>query len=90
MNSCTKMRRMLVKHSTVRFNSDEVTEGRSEWVTRECGSPLFRDAERVAGVCRSCASGWTHPENYPVEMGPLGPAGGKSMYDPHSGEAVEG
>jgi len=28
--------------------------------------PLFTDAERAAGVCCTCASGWTHPESYPL------------------------
>jgi len=31
-----------------------------------CGMLLFSDLERASGVCRSCASGWAHPEDHPV------------------------
>lgn len=37
-----------------------------EWTIRACGMLLFSDVERASGVCRSCASGWTHPEDHPV------------------------
>jgi hypothetical protein len=33
-----------------------------------CGTPLFgKDAER--GICKGCATGWTHQNNYPTERG---------------------
>jgi hypothetical protein len=65
--SCTKLRRMLIRHGTLNMQNGAVTEGAQEWVTRECGTPLFGQTEREHGICRSCASGWTHPENCPVE-----------------------
>ena len=37
-----------------------------EWVIRACDTPLFSDAECASGVCRSCASGWSHPEDGPL------------------------
>lgn len=27
-------------------------------VTEPCGTPLFTDDERNAGICRTCSSGW--------------------------------
>lgn len=66
-DSCTKMRRMLISSGALNAATGETKITASEWVTRECGVPLFGDKERKAGICRSCASGWTHPENYPVE-----------------------
>lgn len=52
--------------------SGAYTETKAEWVTEPCGIPLFQEQERKTGVCRSCAKGWTHPENYRVdaEMAP--------------------
>lgn len=67
-NSCTQMRRKLVRHSTLNMVTGEKTPGREEWLTEPCNIPLFGDS-RGGGVCRSCAGGWTHPENYPVKEG---------------------
>lgn len=36
------------------------------WVRQPCGTPLFDAARRAAGVCRSCANGWTSPHNVPA------------------------
>ncbi len=66
-HSCTKMRRMLITHSVLTFNTANVQELGSEWVTQACGVPLFNDAERETGICKSCAKGWTHENNYPVD-----------------------
>ncbi len=72
-SSCTRVRHMKITHMMMTLSlcaQDVQTRDdseRVEWVTRECGTPLFGDEERKAGVCRSCASGWTHPENYPVD-----------------------
>ncbi len=65
-DSCTKLRRMLLTHSTLTFGTGEVSPGRQEWVTRECGSPLFDARSKAKGVCPSCEGGWTHPHNYPA------------------------
>lgn len=65
-NSCTQMRRQLITHSTVNLTTGEYTDGAQEWKTQPCGVPLFSDADRTRGTCRSCAKGWTHPNNYPV------------------------
>ena len=37
----------------------------AEWVTEECGTPLF-SADGL--VCRGCESGWWHPQNFPLTM----------------------
>jgi len=56
--SCHTLRRVLVRLP--------IKAAGQEWTTRACGMPLFSDLERASGVCRSCASGWTHPEDHPV------------------------
>lgn len=64
-NSCTVMRRKLVKHESLNMATGESTKTHEEWVTEPCSIPLFGDEEKT-GVCKSCSKGWTHPENYPV------------------------
>lgn len=64
--SCTQMRRKLVSYGAMNIGAG-VTNGaevRSEWVTEPCGAPLF--GAKGETLCRSCLSGWTHPNNYPV------------------------
>jgi len=56
--SCHTLRRVLV-HLPIKAAGQE-------WTIRACGMPLFSDLERASGVCRSCASGWTHPEDHPL------------------------
>ncbi len=67
-DSCTVERRKLVKSYTLSLSSGEQKPLGEEWRTEACGVPLFGDAERAAGKCRSCAAGWTHPENYPADQ----------------------
>jgi hypothetical protein len=64
MSDCTQMRRKLVTHSSLNMATGETTPGRQEWVTEPCGTPLF--GAKGQTLCRSCLSGWTHPNNYPV------------------------
>lgn len=66
-NLCTQQRRRLVTHSLLNTSTGESTEGRQEWEEGPCAAPLFSDTERASGLCRSCASGWTHPKNFPIE-----------------------
>lgn len=65
-DSCTKMRRKLVNHCALNISNGAIEKIRSEWVTGPCNVPLFGDS-KAGGLCRGCAGGWTHPENYPVE-----------------------
>lgn len=65
-NNCTKLRRMLIKSGTLNLSTGASTITQEEWMTRACGVPLFSDAEKKRGTCRSCDAGWTHPNNYPV------------------------
>ena len=58
--------RVLVRRSTMNLTTGAMTPTGQEWATRACEVPLFSDLERASGVCRSCASGWTHPENHPL------------------------
>lgn len=66
MSSCTVMRRKLVTHKSFNMGTGDSVEVGQEWVTEPCGIPMFSDAEKQRGTCRSCASGWTHEHNYPV------------------------
>jgi len=65
--SCLKMRRILKKHGTLNIVTGDMKMEGEEWVTEKCGIPLFDEKERTSGICRSCAIGWTHPNNFPVE-----------------------
>ena len=37
-----------------------------EWTIRACDILLRSNVERATGMCRSCASGWSHPEDHPL------------------------
>ncbi len=65
-SSCHTLRRVLVRHSTMNLITGAMTPTGQEWTTRACDVPLFSDLERATGVCTSCASGWSHPENHPL------------------------
>lgn len=67
MSDCTQMRRMVIRRGTMDLATGTSTLDEGTVETRACGTPLFSDQERKTGICRSCASGWTHPNNYPVE-----------------------
>ncbi len=56
--SCHVLRRVLVRLPAKAAGQ--------EWATRACGMPLFSGLERASGVCTSCASGWSHPEDRPL------------------------
>lgn len=64
MSMCKKMRTMLIK--TGKITSGGIEHGESRWETRACETPLFTTKEIESGICRSCASGWAHPNNYPA------------------------
>jgi hypothetical protein len=53
-------------------------------MTRHCDMALFDDEEKRRGRCRSCISGWTHPESYPVEA----PEPDRGYAEPTDGEIV--
>lgn len=67
-HTCTVMRRKLRRHG--KLTDGEIQFTHEEWVTEPCGSPLFSGDDEIAGVCRSCKSGWSHPNNYPVKVKP--------------------
>lgn len=64
---CNKMRRMLVTHSVLDITTGVETPLNAEWITQRCSIPLFSDAERERGICKSCNAGWIHPFNFPVD-----------------------
>lgn len=68
MSSCTQLRRMLITHQSLNLASNETADVGQEWVTGSCDIPLFSEEEVRRGTCRSCANGWTHEHNFPVEM----------------------
>jgi len=65
-HACMQIRRKLVTHSTLNMMTGETAEAGQEWHTEACGAPLWSDEERETGFCRSCLSGWTHPDNFPL------------------------
>jgi hypothetical protein len=65
-STCTTLRTRLVRNGTFNIVTGKISEGEATWVTEPCGTPLFDDAQRATGICRSCAEGWTHPENFPA------------------------
>jgi len=65
--NCTKLRRMRIRHFELNITTGKSEDAEATWETRPCGVPLFSDEERKLSLCKSCQSGWTHPENYPVE-----------------------
>jgi hypothetical protein len=67
MMGCSKMRRMLITHSTLNIETGVETPNGAEWVTQACNIPMFSDEERERGICRSCFGGWTNPLNFPVD-----------------------
>lgn len=64
--SCQQLRRFKVTHGSLNMATGQYKAGTEEWKTDKCGAPLFGDAARERGICNSCHSGWTHPDNYPV------------------------
>jgi hypothetical protein len=69
-HSCTVVRRVLVSTGHVNLATGKTEMTGEHWETGPCGIPLFSEEESRSGICRSCASGWTHPHNYPLDVGP--------------------
>lgn len=65
--ACQQTRRWKETHYLLNPMTGVQSQQEETWVTGPCNVPLFSDAERASGLCRSCAKGWTHPHNYPVE-----------------------
>lgn len=63
--SCRVERRFVRTYSNL--IEGNIVDYASETVTEPCGVPLFSDAWRETGVCKSCASGWTHEQNFATE-----------------------
>jgi hypothetical protein len=82
--TCQEWRRILVYTSTPEGQSSQA------WVTRTCDLPLQEDEEKRRGRCRSCISGWTHPESYPVAAPTDDTLGVKCRYcgKPADGEVI--
>ena len=64
LKNCQTMRRKLVRRGILSLKFG-VEIRSAEWVTEECGVPLFSND---GPVCRGCAGGWWHPENFPLTM----------------------
>lgn len=67
-HGCQVMRRALIRRELFNLATGELTPAGEAWETKPCSVPLFSDAERASGECRSCAAGWTHPHNYRVDQ----------------------
>jgi hypothetical protein len=66
---CQVERRVTVTHGSLNIATGAITTGTTETVVRECGTPIFGDTGRKAGVCRSCRTGWEAEGNRPTERG---------------------
>lgn len=66
LRNCQTMRRKLVRRGVLSFTQG-IQIRSAEWVTEECGVPLFSND---GPVCRGCEGGWWHPRNFPVSMLP--------------------
>ncbi len=69
MADCTQPRRWLTRRSTLNMATGQTTPIGSEWNEGPCGKPLFDARSKALGKCPACEAGWTHPENYPVNIG---------------------
>lgn len=63
---CTVMRTKVVTASVMNLFTGEQTVTGQHIETGPCNTPLFTPEERNTGICRSCRSGWTHPDNRPA------------------------
>jgi hypothetical protein len=68
LDLCPVLRRKLVRYGKLVPGTGRMIEDGQEWVTEPCGTPLF-GKNREHGKCSSCAKGYSHEENYPVEEG---------------------
>lgn len=67
---CGTMRRKLVTYEKINLRTGTVEPDPTKpkaYVTERCGVPLFKKTERERGTCSSCAAGWTHPDNMPID-----------------------
>lgn len=87
--NCTVLRRMMVTNAVFSLATGATTATSEEWVTQPCGSPLFDTPAQKAGVCQSCADGWSHPHNYradgPRPRAATAPAHENSLESPEAG-----
>jgi len=65
---CQVMRRKLKRTYTVTLGTCQEKDHKETWVDEKCGSPLWSDEERKSGECKSCKSGWTHKNNYRIDV----------------------
>jgi hypothetical protein len=65
-HGCTVLRTKVVTASVMNLFTGEQTVTGQHTETGPCNTPLFTPAERITGICRSCAEGWTHPDNRPA------------------------
>lgn len=62
-SACTVLRVKKVRHGTMTFGSGETEMTHMTVETEPCGTPLFKEDETRAGICRSCAGGWNVDAN---------------------------
>lgn len=69
MDSCMVERSLKRQRGALDVATGKLKYVEAEIVIELCGTPLFMEVERETGVCRTCASGWTHPDNSPTSLG---------------------
>lgn len=63
INNCTIERLRLVRSCTWNVVTGAETNVNEEYKIEPCNAPLFDDGEHTSGVCSTCASGWSQPNN---------------------------
>lgn len=64
---CKIMRKILVHHGTMSLDGKPPKYTKKEWVTEECGTPIFGPNSNDKKVCDSCLKGWSVKENSMID-----------------------
>lgn len=64
LQECQTIRTMLVSSYSLNLTSGARSNHQEAWETVACATPLFTEAEMMAGECAACARGWATPTNY--------------------------
>jgi hypothetical protein len=71
-HNCQVMRCRLVRSGNFSLNplGDLYIQWNSEdYKIQKCNAPLFEPLEKSLGVCKTCRSGWSVPDNQPTPEG---------------------
>lgn len=63
---CQIIRKKLVKSYKWNLSLGTQSDHQQKWITEACNSPLF-SSDKSDIVCKQCAEGWTHENNFMVD-----------------------